>query len=119
MEKINSIDAYIAGFPEEIREILEKVRNTIKSAAPNAIEKISYQMPTFAQNGNLVHFAACSRHIGFYPTPSAIVAFKNELGEYICSKGAIQFPYKKDIPYILIHKMVIFRLNENMSKTKK
>ncbi|MGG0788734.1 DUF1801 domain-containing protein [Peribacillus simplex] len=112
----HSIDEYIIQFPEEIQEILLKLRKVIKDAAPDAEEKISYQMPTFVLYGNLVHFAAYKKHIGFYPTPSAITAFEAELIEYKCSKGAVQFPLNKSIPYELITEMVIFRVEENKKK---
>lgn len=114
--KIESIDEYILSFPPEIREILETLRKVIKESAPDAEEKISYQMPTFALHGNLVHFAACKNHIGFYPTPSAINAFKNELSEYKGAKGSIQFPIKKPLPYELVSKIVKFRVAENIKQ---
>lgn len=107
------VDDYISGFPEEIRSILTKLRKVIRKAAPNATETISYRMPTFKLNGNLVHFAAFKNHIGFYPTPSAISAFEKELSAYHTSKGAIQFPNDKPIPYELIEKIVRFRVKEN------
>ena len=87
-----NIDDYLENFPPQIQEILKELRSTIKRAAPDAEEKISYQMPTFYQKGNLVHFAAYPNHIGFYPAPSAIEFFKNELSEYKNAKGSIQFP---------------------------
>ncbi|MFE5426320.1 iron chaperone [Peribacillus simplex] len=112
----HSIDEYIIQFPEEVQEILLTLRKVIKDAAPDAEEKISYQMPTFVLYGNLVHFAAYKKHIGFYPTPSAITAFEAALSEYKCSKGAVQFPLNKSIPYELITEMVIFRVEENKKK---
>ena len=115
----NSIDEYISTFPEEVQEILNELRAVIKAAAPQAGEKISYQMPTFTLNGNLVHFAAYKKHIGFYPTPSGIDAFKDELSEYKGSKGAIQFPIEKPLPFELIRKIVTFRVDENVKKSKK
>jgi uncharacterized protein YdhG (YjbR/CyaY superfamily) len=114
-----NIDEYIAGFPEEIQEILEKMRITIKKAAPKAEEKISYQMPAFTLNGNLVYFAACKNHTGFYPTPSAILEFKKELSACECSKGAVQFPINKPLPLALISKIVKFRVKENLKRTEK
>jgi len=93
-----SIDKYIATFPEEIQKILGELRATIIAAAPDAEEKISYQMPTFALKGNLVHFAALKNHIGFYPTPSGIEAFKDELSIYEGTKGAVRFPIGKPLP---------------------
>lgn len=115
---INSVDEYIKEFPKEVQEMLHKVRKVIKEAAPKAEEKISYQMPTYALYGNLVHFAAYKNHIGFYPTPSAINAFKEELSEYKGAKGSVQFPIGKPIPYELIDRIVKFRVDENMSKAK-
>jgi len=111
-----SIDDYIATFPHEVQAILEKLRQTIRKAAPDATEKISYQMPTFYLNGNLVHFAAYKNHIGFYPAPSGIVAFEAELSEYKTSKGAIQFPIDKPLPLALVKKIVTFRVDENLAK---
>jgi uncharacterized protein YdhG (YjbR/CyaY superfamily) len=115
-KKFESIDEYIATFPEDIQDILEKMRKVIQEAAPEAEETISYGMPTFKLNGNLVHFAAYKKHIGFYPTSSGIKAFKEEISGYKNSKGAVQFPLDKDIPYGLVEKMVIFRVKENLQK---
>ena len=98
----------------EIQEILETLRKVIKEAAPDAKEKISWEMPTFVFHGNLLHFAAYKNHIGFYPAPSGIVAFKNELSEYKGAKGSVQFPLKKPMPYELISKIVKFRVAENI-----
>ena len=111
-----SIDEYIATFPEEIQKILEELRATIKAAAPNAEEIISYQIPTFALKGNLVHFAAWKKHIGFYPTSSGTQAFKNELSLYENSKGSVKFPIDKPLPLDLISKIVRFRVAENLKK---
>jgi len=108
-----SIDEYIATFAPETREILQTLREAIRESAPDATEKISYQMPTFVLHGNLVHFAAYSNHIGFYPTPSGISAFQRELTEYKWSKGAVQFPIDKPLPYELIGKIVRYRADEN------
>jgi uncharacterized protein YdhG (YjbR/CyaY superfamily) len=116
---IQTIDEYIAGFPEDIREILEKVRETIRQAAPEATEKISYQMPTFYLNGNLVHFAAFKKHIGLYPAPSGVAAFQEELAPYVKAKGSIQFPLDKPIPYDLIARITAFRVQENIMKSEK
>jgi uncharacterized protein YdhG (YjbR/CyaY superfamily) len=114
-----SIDEYIATFPENIQKILKEVRATIKAAAPGAGEKIGYQMPTFTLNGsNLVHFAAFKKHIGFYPTPSGIEAFKKELSGYEGAKGSVQFPLDKPMPLKLISKIVKFRVAENSKKAK-
>lgn len=120
-ENINiyeTIDVYISQFPAEIQDTLNTLRKVIKEAAPDAVEKISYQMPTFALYGNLVHFAAFKNHIGFYPTASGIEAFKAELSEYKGSKGAVQFPKDKPLPYELISKIVKFRVAENMEKAE-
>ena len=114
-----SIDQYIGTFPEETQKILRKLRATIKAAAPDAEEKISYQMPTFALNGNLVHFAAFKNHIGFYPTPSGTQAFKRELSIYEGAKGSVKFPIEKPLPLELIRKIVKFRVAENLKKTGK
>jgi uncharacterized protein YdhG (YjbR/CyaY superfamily) len=116
--KFSSIDEYIAAFPEEIQKILEELRATIKSAASGAEEKISYQMPTFTLKGNLVHFAAHKKHIGFYPTPSGIRAFEQELSIYEASKGAIRFPIDRPLPLDLISKIVEFRVNENLENAE-
>ncbi len=110
-----TIDEYIATFPKEIQPKLQGIRQTIKQAAPNAQEAISYQMPAFKQKGNLVWFAAFKHHIGFYPTPSAIVAFKDKLTLYKTSKGAIQFPIDQPIPLELIKEIVHFRVKENLN----
>ena len=111
-----SIDEYIASCPEATRDILEKIRATIKAAAPDAFEKISYQMPTFDLKGNLVHFGVHKNHVGFYPTPSGIEKFKRELSAYELSKGAVQFPLDKPIPFDLIRQIVAFRVKENLEK---
>lgn len=111
-----TIDEYISQFPEDVQTILEKIRSVIKESAPEATERVSYQMPTFYLRGNLVHFAAYKKHIGFYPTPSGIEAFKNELSMYKSAKGSVQFPLDKPMPYELINKIVKFRLAENSEK---
>ena len=110
------IDEYIAGFPNDIQDKLQRIRMTIHKAAPKAEEKISYQIPTFALNGNLVHFAAFKKHIGFFPTSSGIGEFKKELSIYKCSKGTAQFPLDKPIPLGLISRIVKFRLKENLAR---
>ena len=114
--KPKNIDEYIAGFPPDIQEKLQKIRVTIRKAAPKAEEKISYQIPTFALCGNLVYFGAFKEHIGFFPTPSATREFKEELSSYKGSKGAVQFPYDRPIPFGLISRIVKFRLKENLAK---
>ena len=111
-----NIDEYIVSFPLETREILEKIRMTIKDAAPDAMEVISYQMPAYKLKGILVYFAAFKNHISFFPTASAVEVFKAELTEYKFSKGTIQFAKGQPIPYDLIGKMVKYRVAENTSK---
>jgi uncharacterized protein YdhG (YjbR/CyaY superfamily) len=116
--KFEDIDSYIASFPEETRKLLQQLRITISKAAPEAKETINYGMPTFTLKGNLVHFAAFKNHIGFYPTPSGIEAFKKELSVYEGAKGSVQFPLAKPIPFDLISKIVEFRVKENLKKVK-
>jgi uncharacterized protein YdhG (YjbR/CyaY superfamily) len=111
-----TIDEYIETFPEDVQSILQKVRKTIRKAAPDAEETISYQIPTFKLNGNLVHFAAFSDHISFFPTSSPREAFKKELSKYKGGKGTIQFPMDEPIPYDLVKRIVIFRRKENLEK---
>jgi uncharacterized protein YdhG (YjbR/CyaY superfamily) len=113
-----SVDAYIATFPKETQKILEELRATIKAAAPEAKEKISYQMPAFALKGNLVYFAAWKNHIGFYPTSSGTEAFKKELSIYESAKGSVKFPIDKPLPLELITKIVKFRVTENLKKAE-
>lgn len=115
-KKFNTIDEYIATFPNEIQLLLEQMRSIIKKAAPNATEVISYQMPAFKQNKVLVYFAGYKNHIGFYPTATGIEAFKHEFGDYKWSKGAVQFPLNLPLPEELITKMVLFKLNEDLKK---
>ncbi len=107
-----TIDEYIDGFPVDVQKVLKKVRVTIKKAAPQAEEAIKYQLPTYVQNGNLVHFGAFKQHLGFYPTPSAMAAFEADLSPYKRSKGSVQFPFDQTIPYELITRMVKFRVSE-------
>ncbi|HTQ79191.1 MAG TPA: DUF1801 domain-containing protein [Thermoanaerobaculia bacterium] len=111
-----TIDQYIAGFPAEIRELLEKVRQTIREAAPEAEETWSYEMPALSQEGTLVHFAAFKKHIGLYPRASAVEAFKEELAGYATTRGTVQFPFDQPIPFELITKIVQFRVKENREK---
>ena len=119
MKKYTTIDEYIAAQPEDVRPILEALRKKIRDCARGANEAIAYGMPTFRLNGNLVHFAACAQHIGFYPTPSAIVAFSRELSKYKTSKGAIQFPLEEKLPLALIGKIVRYRVKENLAKASR
>ena len=118
-KRFKNIDDYISEFPQDIQDLLKKLRHVIKEAAPDAFETISYQMPTFKINGNLVHFALQKNHIGFYPTPSAIIESKEELSEYKTSKGAIQFTLDKPIPYDLVKRIVEFRVKEQKKMKKK
>jgi len=113
-----SIDEYIGTFPQETQRILNEIRATIKAAAPQAEEKISYQMPTFYLNGNLIHFAAFKNHIGLYPTPSGMEAFKEEIVKYKSAKGSIQLPIDQPMPLELISRIVKFRVAENLKKVK-
>lgn len=113
-----SIDEYISQFSPEIQEILQTLRGVIKETAPDAKEKISYQMPTFDQHGNLVHFAAFKKHIGFYPGASGIAAFQQELSAYKGDKGSVQFPIDKPLPYDLIRKIVEYRVAQNIEKAQ-
>lgn len=110
--KFKTVAQYIRTFPEDVQEKLESIRQTIRKAAPNAEESISYQIPTFKLNGNLVHFAAFKNHIGFYPGSKAIVVFNRELKSYKSSKGAVQFPLDKPMPLSLIQKIVKYRVKE-------
>ena len=113
-----SIDAYIATFPAEVQRKLQEIRAVIKSAAPDATEKISYQMPTFFLKGNLVYFAAFKNHIGFYPEPRGIDEFKDELAVYASGKGSVRFPLDEPLPLELISRIVKFRVAENLKKAE-
>ena len=114
-----SIDEYIAEFPPETRKVLEELRALIKASAPDATEKISYAIPTFYLNGNLVHFAAFEKHIGLYPGPSGIQAFQEDLEPYKSAKGSVQFPLGQPLPVDLIRRIVEFRVEENTGKASK
>jgi uncharacterized protein YdhG (YjbR/CyaY superfamily) len=113
-----TIDDYIAGFPGDVQAILQQIRQTIRQAAPDAQEKISYRMPAFTLKGNLVYFGAFKNHIGFYPIPSGIEEFKEELSVYEQGKGSVQFPLDKPIPYDLISRIVKFRVRENLARAE-
>ena len=115
---IGTVDEYIEQFPKEVQKTLRQMRAVIKRAAPDATERISYRMPTYARNENLVHFAGHRNHIGFYPTPSAINAFKKHLSPYEGSKGAVRFPLDKPLPVDLIERIVKFRVEEDKGKAK-
>lgn len=118
-KKAADIDEYLNELTEDVRDKLESLRKTIRKAAPDADETINYQIPTFTLNGNLVHFAAFKNHIGFYPGPSAIEAFRKELSVYEGAKGSVQFPLDKRLPLKLISEIVKFRVKENLEKKKK
>ena len=116
VKQFATIDEYIGTFPKEVQSRLKKVRQTIRKAAPQAVEAISYQMPTFKLNGrNLVHFAGYKSHIGFYPVPSGVAAFKKELSRFVQGKGSVQFPLDQPLPYELVGKIVAFRVKEVLS----
>jgi len=116
-KQFKTIDEYIKTFPEDAQAILQKMRQTIRKAAPLAEEAISYQMPTFKLNGrNLVHFAGYKHHVGFYPVPSGIDAFEKELSPYKQGKGSVQFPLDRPVPYDLVRRIVIFRMKENLAR---
>jgi uncharacterized protein YdhG (YjbR/CyaY superfamily) len=112
-----NIDEYIASFPRNVQVALNEIRNTITKAAPDAEEAIKYRIPTFVLHGNLVHFAAFTNHIGFYPAPSAVEAFKQELSRYKSAKGSVQFPIDKPMPLKLIERIVKFRAKEARGKS--
>jgi uncharacterized protein YdhG (YjbR/CyaY superfamily) len=114
-----TIDAYIAGFPEDVQERLQTMRRTIKAAAPDATESINYGVPTFQLNGNLVHFGASKAHIGFYPTPSGMTAFQDRFAGYKTAKGSVQFPNDQPLPLDLVTEIVRFRVDEQAQKKKR
>jgi uncharacterized protein YdhG (YjbR/CyaY superfamily) len=118
-EKFKTVDEYLASFPAGTKKILLSIRNKIKETAPQAQEVISYNMPAYKLNGVLLYFAGYRKHIGFYPTASGITAFEKELGAYKYSKGAIQFPIDKPLPFDLISRIIKHRVKENKSKPKK
>jgi uncharacterized protein YdhG (YjbR/CyaY superfamily) len=115
----DSIDAYITNFPPETRKHLIQVREAIRKSAPQATEAIKYAMPTFVLNGNLVHFAGYEHHVGFYPAPTGINAFKKDLAGFKQGKGSVQFPLDKPMPLALIRKIVTYRVKQNLEKAKK
>ena len=120
MQRIQAknIDEYIAAFPVEVGKKLAEMRSAVRKAAPEAEEAMAYAIPTFKLHGNLVHFAAFDHHIGFYPTPGGIIAFKKELSRYQSAKGSVQFPLDEPLPLTLVTKIVKFRVKENVSKVK-
>src|SRR5450759_4420542 len=114
-----SIDEYIGQFPPETQKLLQEVRALVREGAPGATESISYAIPTFDLNGrHLVHFAGFKHHIGLYPTPLGVDAFKEELEPYRSGKGSAQFPIDKPLPVDLIRRIVAFRVEENARKTR-
>jgi len=118
-KQFKTIDEYIEASPKDVQGILQRLRLTIRKAAPEAVETISYQMPTFKLNGKgLVYFAAFKNHIGLYPIPSGIEAFKKELSRYKQGKGSVQFPIDKPIPYDLVRRIVRFRAKENQERKR-
>ncbi|HUE97782.1 MAG TPA: DUF1801 domain-containing protein [Anaerolineales bacterium] len=119
MAAYTTIDEYINMFPEDVRNILNELRQTIKEVAPESEEKINYQIPTFTLHGNLVHFAAFKNHVGFYPTPSGMDAFKKELSPYKGAKGSVQFPIDQPLPLPLIRRIVEYRVKENVEREEK
>lgn len=113
-----TVDEYISAYPVAIQNKLKEMRQLIKGAAPNATEDISYGMPAYKLNGIIAYFGANKKHIGFYPTPSPIKAFEQELKDYATSKGAIQFPYDKPIPGKLVNRIIAYRISELNTKNK-
>lgn len=112
-----NIDAYIAGFPQNVQEILEKIRVTIRAAAPESEETISYKMPTFTLHGHyLVYFGAFKKHIGLYPAPTGVAEFEEDLPRYAAARGTLRFPLDQPIPYDLVTRIVRFRVKENLAK---
>lgn len=114
--KISTIDEYITPFPADVQAILQRMRQTIHDAAPTVEEAISYGIPTFKLNGNLVHFAAYKKHVGFYPAPSGIEAFREELSPFEVSTGTIKFPLDQPIPYDLVRRITAYRAAEQQNK---
>ena len=117
--QFKTMDEYIDAFPKDVQRILKGLRQTIKEVAPEAQETINYQIPTFTLHGNLVHFAAFEHHIGFYPTPSGMEAFKKELSSYKGAKGSVQFPIDQPLPLSLIRRIVEYRVKENVARNQK
>jgi uncharacterized protein YdhG (YjbR/CyaY superfamily) len=118
-QKFTTIDEYIALFPKDVQSKLKELRKVIKEEAPKATETIKYQMPTFVLSGHLVYFAGYKNHIGFYPFPSGIEAFKKEASAYKTFKGTIQFPIDEPVPFDLVRKIVRYRIKENLEKEKR
>jgi uncharacterized protein YdhG (YjbR/CyaY superfamily) len=117
--RFTSMDEYIASFPQETQKVLEEVRATIKAVAPDAKEKISYQIPTFELNGrNLIHFAGWKKHVSLYPVPAGDEAFEKKISKYVAGKGTLKFPLDKPLPMKLISKIVEYRVADNLKNTK-
>ena len=117
--KSEDIEDYITSFPEDVQKILQKIRSTIRKAAPDATEGISYKMPAFDLNGHyLIYFAAYKKHVGMYPVPAGDEEFRQEIAGYQSGKGTLQFPLDRPIPYKLITKVVKFRVKENLEKAE-
>ena len=118
MQKFETVTDYIASFPLEKQVLLKQIRAALQKAVPEATETIKYGMPTLVLHGNLLHYAAMKNHIGFYPAPSGIEKFAEELKPYHTSKGAVQFPLDQPLPYDLMVKIALFRVEENVEKIK-
>jgi uncharacterized protein YdhG (YjbR/CyaY superfamily) len=116
MKQFKSVDEYIATFPKNVQKSLSAIRNTVRKLAPEAEETFRYGIPTFRLKGNLIHYAGYERHIGLYPTSSAIKFFSKELAKYETARGTVRFPIDKPLPMPLITKIVKFRVKENLSK---
>lgn len=116
--KIDKVEDYIASFPEDIQELLKELREAVRETAPEAMEKISYGMPTFAMDGNIIHFAAFKNHIGLYPGADGVAAFQDELKPYKTSKGTIQFSLDQPLPMNLIKRIVNYKVEENKERTR-
>jgi uncharacterized protein YdhG (YjbR/CyaY superfamily) len=119
MKQVDSIDTYIDGFPVEVQKILQKLRQTIHKEAPRATEAISYGIPTFKLHGNLIHFGGFKNHVSLFPGSEAVEVFEKELSDYETSKGTIQFPLDKPIPYALVRKITKFRVTKSLEAIKK
>lgn len=119
-KQFETIDEYIGTFPKEVQSILEKIRQTIRKAAPQAVESISYQMPAFKMNGRyLVYFAGWKNHVALYPIPSNNGNFRKELAPYVGGKGTARFQLDEPIPYALIEKIVVLLMRANLVKASK
>ena len=117
-KQFDTIDEYIAAFPDDVQDVLQQLRQSIHEAAPEAIESISYQIPTFKLHGNLIHFAAYKNHYGMYPVPSATGTFAQELSPYLAAKGTIRFPKDQPIPYDLVTRIVQQRVKDMLGRQR-